>query len=997
MTPPLSTELSPGRLDCGLCSEPATPPRDAGRAEPPVCRAAPVIAPTPLPPPPPPFRLPAPFSRPWGSILRPSPFVFDTALLRTGETRAAAPARPLTLVDFLPAIASLADHIQALDLDWFNVPVNGGSNLDRYSEYTPRGERPAAPNLVVRSNTRARIHGEVRPIRGTDESLITRMSIDFEPNVWNVVAMNNLEIDGFSIVDPPTIRYDRRFLTRSSVTEIDGRGDFSYENPLGGSGPLATPFDSEAAPPPHRDWMFRFSPVTTTALAVLQEGVANGDTLLRFGYGALMLWAFFPTLGLTDEGHYSRLGIRYNTFPRRLGDIVRIFSPLFDREQNLRLREAAPFLNPNSEYLLDPSELRSANEARCLEGHLLPEARCHDLPSDPIELLHLNNEIRSQLGSALRPGLRLLLEGLRQPIPTNRAEVEALNLRRRELNAARARDGLPALPEISANRGPVLDWFSTTLARDPVRLAAIPDSELPHVDFHARLRAGSIPLPVGELNLGADTELRGRYFLERVSNPGPGESSVRLAIDLTVEPLDLGRMSFAERGVALAADSLHVNRGVVELRFPVMLDAAARAPGPSIHFRLEGVRAQNLDLNAEEAGLHAVLPQAQIGSIEFTRSAGREWTLALNTLSGDDIHVEHPALHLTLGHLDIPELTVRRSYSESGEPGELVIRGPGLGIEGIHTDGRIPIRDGSFHLNDGEMSLRQGSMTFEGNIDLRASLPNGFSEGPTVFGNFTISPDIRDLHVGGRAHFEFFRGGWSLRRAEGAAPLNIGFRIAESWLTHCPGTLPGFLDHLPAAAIIQTRVQLSEAQVQVDDLQSVEYRQLDGEEGPRGQIRELHSGPITVHHVRGGGSIWVGLPIWGFVRGLFPNLGGTATGRERRPDMAPLVAHLPQSVRDLLGDGDFLRIGGVDLSRTSGGDWRTQLDDLILNIHETGGRGQFGGIRVPRLVLEGRSDEAGRRRTTVELDPFYWANIYLNDPDRGGSFRFVRWMTRTGR
>lgn len=962
MTPPISNDLSPGRLDCGLCQDASAIPRRERRIEPPVCRAAPVVpplAPLVLPPP---FRLPPIFSRPWQEIVRPPRYALDISRSRSTETAAAEPPRRLGIVDFLPAIASLADHIETMDLDFFNVSVNGGSNLERYSEYTPRGERPAAPNLIVRSNTQARIHGEVRPIRGTEESLITRMSIDFEPNVWNIVAMNNLEIDGFSIVDSPTIRYDRRFLSRSSVDEITDRGDFTYENPLGASGPLSTAFDSVAAPPPHRDWMFRFSPVQSTALAALQEGVANGDTLLRFGYGALMLWAFFPTLGLTDESHFSRLGIRYNTFPRRLGDVVRLFSPLFDSDRNFALREAAPFLNPNTEMLVLPEELEWMNAERARQSPPLPPLR-----------------------------------GLRQSIPRDRAAVVRFNEHRREINAVRLRDGLPAMPEISASRGPVLDWFSTELARNPARLAAIPDAELPHVDFHARLRAGQVPLPIGELNLAAGTELRGRYFLERVANPGPGESTVRLALDLTIEPLELGRMSFRERGVSLGADSLHADRGVIELRFPVMLDAASRAPAPSMHFRIGGLRAQNLEIDAEEAGLHAVLPSAQIASLEFSRNAGRDWSLSLHTLSGNDIQIEHPALNLTLGHLDIPELTVQRSYSASGEPGALLIRGPGLGIEGIHTDGRIPIRDGSFHLNEGEMSMNQGAITFEGNIDLRASLPNGFSEGPTVFGNFTVSPDIRDLHVDGRAHFEFFRNGWSLRRAEGAAPLNIGFRIAESWLTHCPDNLPGFLDHLPAASIIQTRVQLTGAQVQVEDLQSVEYRQLEGEEGPRGQIRELRSGPITIHHVEGGGSIWVGLPIWGFVRGFFPNLGGRASRRERRPDMSPLVAHLPQAVRDMLGEGDFLRIGSVNLNSETNGDWRTQIDDMIFNIHETSGRGQFGGISIPRVVLEGRSDASGRRRTTFELDPHYWANIYLNDPDRGGSFRFVRWMTRTGR
>jgi len=950
---------------CGPCSDPRPPAAEVGRSDSPSCRE-PRSALVELPPllPIPNFRLPPVFSRPWSEIVHPIPFQIRTPILIGGPsvTRPEAPQR-LRMVDFLPAIATLADGIERMDLDFFNVPVNGGSNLSRFSEYTPRAIRPADPNLIVYANTRARIHGEIRPIRGTSESLITRMSVDFNPNVWNAVAINNLEIDGFAAVDPPTIRYDRRFLSRSSVDEISDRGDFSYENPLGNGASLGTPFEGEAEAPPHRDWMFRFSPVPTSGLSMLQESVANGDTALRFGYGALMLWAFFPTLGLTDASHYESLSIRYNTFPRRFGDVVRIFSPLFDTERGFALREAAPFINPNTEMIVTEEELTWMNEQR--SGHTPP----------------------------LTP-----LRGLRQAIPRDRVEVERFNEHRRQLNVERSRQGLPALPEISASRGPVIDWFATDLVRDIARLAATSDADLPHVEARLRLRDMTLPLPIGELQLRHGTEIRAHYFMERVEHPGPGESSVRLALDLTLEPLEIGRVAIDQRGVGINADSLTVNHGVVELRFPMMQDSNTPAPSPSVHLRLEGVQAQGLEVNAVEAGLHAILPTAQIGSLEFTREGGRDWSVQLTNLHGENVQVEHPALNVTLGSIDLPELAVERRYNAAGEPGELTIRGPALGIEGIHTDGRIPIRDGSFHLSNGEISLRQGSMNFEGDIDLRASLPNGFSEGPTVLGNLTLSPDIEDLHVGGRAHFEFFRDGWNLRRAEGAAPLSIGFRIANSWLSHCPGNLPGFLENLPASRVIQTRVQVTGAEVQVEDLQSVQYRQIETDEGRRGQIRELHSGPITIHHVMGGGSIWVGLPIWGFVRGFFPDLGGAGSSRprsrDRRPDMGILTAHLPQAVRDLLGDGDFLRIAGVDHSRDADGNWQTRINDMILNIHETGGRGQFGAIRVPSLGMESQSSGTERPRTLFSLDPNYWANIFLNDPDRGGSFRFVRWPER---
>ncbi|MDL1873476.1 hypothetical protein FBR05_14945 [Deltaproteobacteria bacterium PRO3] len=108
MTPPITIDLSPDRLECRGCDEAWTPPRAEVRTEPPTCRSAPVAAPPRILLTPPSFRLPPLFSRPLSEILRPNPFRLDTSLLRAGEAREATPPRRLSLVDFLPAIASLA-------------------------------------------------------------------------------------------------------------------------------------------------------------------------------------------------------------------------------------------------------------------------------------------------------------------------------------------------------------------------------------------------------------------------------------------------------------------------------------------------------------------------------------------------------------------------------------------------------------------------------------------------------------------------------------------------------------------------------------------------------------------------------------------------------------------------------------------------------------------------------------------------------------------------
>src|SRR5690606_23620409 len=130
-------------------------------------------------------------------------------------------------------------------------------------------------------------------------------------------------------------------------------------------------------------------------------------------------------------------------------------------------------------------------------------------------------------------------------------------------------------------------------------------------------------------------------------------------------------------------------------------------------------------------------------------------------------------------------------------------------------------------------------------------------------GNFTLHPSVEDLQVRGRARFELRAESWSLRRAEGAAPLSLRFRIGPSWLSHQP-ELPERLLGSRASRVIASRVEIAGAEVEVEDLREIEFERGSAAERRGGRIRELHSGPITIHHVRGGGRLWVGLPIWGW-------------------------------------------------------------------------------------------------------------------------------------
>ena len=930
MTPPI--RISPPRLGASLELAPAGPL--APTAELTFPRFA--MSPWPLPGSLPSFRLPPLFASRW---LQAS---------EAGGGASPSPAAALRFIDFLPALFDLADGIESMDLDLEHVPVNRGSGLCRYSEFTPRAERPADCSLTVYPNTQARVHGEIRPIRGTSESLITRFVVDFTPNVFNSAAINALEIDGFGGVDSPDMGYDQSFRTRSPILSMSGSGDLAYENPFFSHGAMATPFGQEVAPPPHRDFMIRFSPVETTVLSALQREV---------GASRLLLYAFLPTLGISDPAMFENLGIRFNTLPRRFGDLLRLFSPLFDSARGSELRQAAPYLNPNNEILLDAEELRELNAERTARGE------------DP-------------------------LVGLRQPLPLDRAENIRWYERRRRLNARRAEQGLAPLPNVTTNRGGVIDWGFGDLARDPDRLAALPDSELPVLSARARLRATRLTLPMGTLTLQAGAEIHVRHFLERIANPPPGQSPVRSVWDIRIEPVELASLDLNAGGALVTADRLAASQLHLRIPSPVMLDPSLPSPGAEWEVGLTGVQAENLGLGSPELGFSARLNSARMADFSFRGRLNGEFSAAVHGLEAEEVHLTHSSLNIDLARLEVPSLHLERDRSDDGNPGPVRVDVPNLDIEGIEGSGRVPIHGGSFHFRNGVIELERSRSVFEGELDLRGGFPNGFSEGPIVFGNITLQPAVENLQVQGRARIELSPEGWSLRRSEGAAPLRIGFHIGPSWLLHRP-ELPEALRSLGASRIVETRVELASAEVQVEDLREVEFGQTPTAEGRQGRLRELHCGPISVHHLVGGGRIWVGLPIWGWVRGFFPELGRGAPARSaRRPDLSPLIRHLPEEARALLGDGDFLRIGAVDLHRETGGAWRTEIQDLIFSLRESGGRGQFGGLRIPRFSLESRGPAASDARTLFELDPNYWANIFLNDPDRGGSFRFVRWPER---
>ncbi|MDX1385969.1 MAG: hypothetical protein R3257_00160, partial [bacterium] len=904
-----------------------------------------------------------------------------------------------------------------------------------------------------------------------DESWITRVGVDFTPNLIYILPgiIPDLEIEDFTAIDPPRITYDWSRLNcrpyQSPVIAMEG-GNLNYENPTQSGAPARTPHGSVRPAPPgnHDYWMFHFNPVEDTLIGSLETSISDGrlfadspdercETLL--GLGALNLWAFLPTMGLHDPNHYEELGIPFNTFPRRLGDLIYLLWPLFSGE-GPELRELASLINPNGEYYAHhymdargrPQRIPDDSHTPYTPHYEAQPGQWRPIPRPGPDLDRLNAQREEQ-------GLTRLTWRRRRRIPTDPRLVQRLDNQIRELNRRENLD----IPLVPRRRGSVVDWLGILLVQDPERFAATPRSELPSAVFDARMRDAFLRLPLGHVQVNSETQFTIRYRLGRVMNSETGRAEPRYGLEVTFHPLDLGTtsMRFSE-GTLFRANSMQarsitvsfpdmaqlirvlsqedVNLGqrLTELNASIRLNGVRatgvrlggealelgfedgrihsitfRATGDRWRAQLRGIRAQNLSVNVNDISLNL---NAQENAHDIFLTQGRDGRIqARMRLNGglESGSLEHPILGTlgfttldptgTAGENEPPPSGGRLTFEANPtHPDAPFSMGWNLPYLGLWTSEGTLLRmeRGSSHIRNSQVQVSRDGVEFEGDLDLHASMPRGLGEDGIELFEARTSLDSRfeDLRATGRFRIAFSREGLLLEGPDENNPLELGWRFVDSRLQHRPRNIPESIARLPANEIIQTDIHIQQAELRAERIRTAEIRWLTEEGSVRPRLTRLESGPITISGFQGQGNIWVNLLIWGFVRGLFPLLGNRPSGPARtrsaqlppQPDRAPLISHLPQEVQEDLRREDFLRIGGVHVDGASREQWSASLDDILLHIHEEGGRGQFGLIRVPQFTFGQRNG-----RILWHLDPHYLLNVFLNSPPRGGSFRFVRW------
>jgi len=966
--------------------------------------------------------------------------------------------------NWMDLILHMAGNISSIDIDIHRVPINRGSGLCRFPEYWPKKSRPERKNcnIEIKPKTTARVHAEIRPIIGKKQSWINRMSVDFSPNVKNLVPkLPGLEIDGFSAVDlsKKDMKFDRSFTERDKTVKFVGSADFNYENTMARNVPLATPFGKAVKAPPSgkAGWMFRFFPVKDTVFGKLSESVADHQ-------GKILLWAYLPTMGLTDRELYKDLGIPYNTFPRKFDDLLRLLLPLFDSVKGKKLLQAAPYINPNTEYI---------------------------------------NE-----------------HGVRSKIPEDVNEIHKANKRIRKANKTRK----DKIPEIKArSRGVIVDWIFSELVNDLKRFRNTPEADLPYATIHMQMKATTLKLPMGQVEITPNTDLKLTYKLERAKDPKTGEIHPNLRVSVELNPLEFKDVDFKVGGYRIQAKNLKAKK--VTLVLPSLKGIIKNDPLPSKTWtlKLEGVEAKGLKIGDDSGNFHVEVEQATFKKINFSGEK-KGWSLAMAGFEGKQLIVRNPlgdlkvdqakiskAIKVTQVHfpdgkpkdmyLKIPSIESKGSFAlgKAGDSAmEIQVKGSStlkdiyferhwndkgstmegkldfsgvvstaqlksqklgtatfttieekskgdkaqnlsgsmvtkatlpktkgkgpikseftievkLPYVGFETDGRLKIPKGSSTLRDGKLTLTQDSIGFEGDVKIQNTKLTGFGEGLTKLGNLVFekdsdgkeSPKLENIQVTGRVKFESNPKGWSLSKSPNATkPLTLSLDIADSHFSHQPDLKGTPVGNQPASKIIHSKVKLKSAKIQVEDLKKISYQKIKNPNGTGavGMLSGFESGPLAIHHIEAEGTLWLPLLFWGYSRWLFPTLGGTgkATSKPKyvpqRPNVEVLTRHLSKDVQKTLGKGDFIRVAKVNYQHSANGDWENELEDLLINIHsegiqkgkKQGKRSMFAMVRWPKLKVKCKDDKCTRDFGKGN----FWANIFIDSLDRGGTYQFVAW------
>lgn len=894
-------------------------------------------------------------------------------------------------------IGSLADSVRSLDLDITDIVFNGGQLGDRYSEFECRDQKdPRCPEtnrgkmrhtLHVQRDTLAHVHAEVRPIANTNRSdLLVYWTKLNKPMEFMMPGLVDLNIHGFYGTNPDA--------------EDEGKPDMPAPplHPLGKAKipQIQThPFDLPFQAPEHHSnhAILRFlSGIGGRSKIPLLAPIAQGIEILvadkdsgAIGSGdRLTLSKYLLAKGINNEDvFYKPYGVPHNTFPRSFGNLLRIFSFLFEPHINplngkifgqngeaplTRHQDAKDWLaetqsiwyNPNTQspdlcplekpnLLLDYGKAKNYKVKASFYGHKI-KAPWGEIQFKENEVLDFEFHKDPQSGQKI-------------------FEIKNLQIAKIIFNANHI--------EMSADQLGI----DSLLIQLPPTAEELSGLRVEVKGFHAT----NLKLKINGISLGVRDDLKVESFKISGTQDGSiiGKLTQITANGLFTSTQKLGSLDFSSTHLNNATFLFHPEQKTL-----VTTINKLHSDG-TFSFKTFHQDPFDLKINGK-FGVENIY--YQVGEENGEKTLKTSFDLTGDMENGTLYQNSLGRLFLSTHQNEDKKGILGRLQMEHSLASDHFIFKLKVPFLGLGADTKIVssnIEDS--YVENAEFTVDNEKNTFSGNFHLRFPKIN-LANIKMGIPRLKLYPILEDMRITGPAIFTAITNkksgspakmlGWTLKKQDGTKE-NLSLTAK---LTHVPGKPT--LEHFPVsdkdakknprlAEIAISKVD-TEAELEIQDIRTMSFHSQDND------LFDFDFGPFLIKKIRGNAILWVQSIVWGYLRGVFVGLGGPGKTPEM-PLTETLIKHLGSKETLALSGGDFLRIDRFHVTKDSEGFPKTEIDDLLVQVHEDGGRHQFFMLGIPKLLLHANPNAYPKLST--ERQPIFMHG-YLSSPLRKGWFRF---------
>ncbi len=260
---------------------------------------------------------------------------------------------------------------------------------------------------------------------------------------------------------------------------------------------------------------------------------------------------------------------------------------------------------------------------------------------------------------------------------------------------------------------------------------------------------------------------------------------------------------------------------------------------------------------------------------------------------------------------------------------------------------------GTSTLTHSSLHATEAGVDLTGNIDLLFT--NISFDLYNLLPKLNITTDLAQAKLTGTAKLSIGKdlSTLSLENASTTTPLKLTGNMTNFDFVQTPKKY-GEEDYKknPALNVIKTDVKTT-GQYEIANIRKVVFKKPAYEGGSN--IFEVSIDALSIYNIAGNATLWGPVGIWGYLRGMFPSVGGSS----RPPNMPPaqrLIRHLSAAEQSKIGKGDFMRI---DTLRVSGGktNRNVYMRNFVLSLHEPtqdeshpDSKNQYFMLGVPEII-----------------------------------------------